>query len=233
MAKNICFILNETELYMDMCLVEDEIPIFFSCTDAEDHYYVALCTDMDLLSYCVVKTGLTQLRDMLYGNISMRDIFTEQKFFWQVISKDGKAENDIVTYKPIDEFEPEDLPLENAFFRLFSDELQKYADSISKKVLGGHFDSFPMNTKEALKDLNDGKEIYAQVKCNMISVSAEVYRKEIKVECVVKVKVTRSFNIEYNKEENCILTKEKRTDMADEKIVVEKPMEKKNLLLAA
>lgn len=98
------------------------------CTDAEDHYYVALCTDMDLLGYCVVKTGLTQLRDMLYGNISMRDIFTEQKFFWQVISKDGKAENDIVTYKPIDEFEPEDLPLENAFFRLFSNDLKDLND---------------------------------------------------------------------------------------------------------
>lgn len=218
---------------MDMCLVEDEIPIFFSCTDSEGNYYVALCTDMDVPSYCVVKIVLTQLRDMLCGKISMRAIFTEQQFFWHVISRDGKAENDIVSYKPTGELELEDLPLENAFFRLFSEELQEYADLINRKVLEGHFDSFPMITNEALKDINDGKEINAQVKYNTISVSAAVYKEELQVECVVKVKAAGNHKIEYQKEENCILTKEKRSDMADEKVVLENPAGKTLLLLAA
>ena len=216
-----------------MCLIEDEIPIFFSCTDIENNYYIALCTDMDLSSYCVVRTVITQLRDMLYGKISMRDIFTHQKFFWQVISRDGKAVNDIVKYKSINEFDPEDLPLENAFFCLFSEELQEYADLINKKVLEGHFDSFPMSTNEALKDTNDGKEINAKVKYNTISVSAAVYSKAIRMECIVKTKITGSFKIEYNKEENCIITKGKKSDMVDEKVVLENLMDKKILLLAA
>lgn len=133
---------------MDMCLVEGEIPIFFTCTDTENNYYVALCTDMYLSGYCVVKTVITQLRDMLYGRVLMRNLFIQQKFFWQVISKDGKAVNDIVTYKPIDQLDPEDLPLENAFFQLYSEELSEYADLINKKVLEGCFDSFPVITKE-------------------------------------------------------------------------------------
>lgn len=216
-----------------MCLLEDEIPIFFSCTDIENNYYVALCTDMDLPCYCVVKTVITQLRDMLYGKISMRDFFTKQKFFWQVISKDGKAENDIVTYKPMEEYDQEDLPVENAFFCLYSEELLEYAHLIDIKVVEGCFDSFPMLTNEVWKDINDGKEINAQVKYDTISFSAAVYSKAIKVECVIKTKITMSCKIEYSKEGNCILTKEKKSGMADEKVVVENPMDKKNLLLAA
>lgn len=144
MEKNLCFILNEKKIYMDMCLIEDEIPIFFSCTDTENNYYVALCTDMDLPSYCVVKTEITQLRNMLYGKIPMRDIFIGQKAYWQVVSTDGNAVNDIVTHKSIDELDSGDLPLENSYFSLFSEELQEYADLIRKKVLEGCFDSFPL-----------------------------------------------------------------------------------------
>lgn len=237
MGKNLCFILNGKEIYMDMCLLEDEIPIFFSCTDIENNYYVALCTDIDLPGYCVVRTAITQLRDMLYGNISMRDIFTEQKFFWQVISKDGKAVNDIVTYKAMEEFDSEDLPLENAFFRLFSEELQTYANLINKKISAGCFDSFPMLTNEALIDINDGKEINVQVKYDTVSVSVESYSKAIKVECVATIKITGNLRIEYNKEENCILTREKKSVesgyMAERKVIVKDPADKKILLLAA
>ncbi|MCM1542548.1 MAG: hypothetical protein NC121_14985 [Blautia sp.] len=220
MEKNLCFILDGKEIYMDMCLVEDEIPVFFSCVDTDNNYYVALCTDMDLTCYCVVKPTLTQLKDMLYGKISMRDIFTKQKFFWQVISRDGKAVNDIVEHKPMDKFAPEDLPLENAFFHLFNGELQEYAGLISRKVLEGEYASFPMITNEALKDINDGKEINAQVRYNTISVSASFYSKTIKVECVIKTKATENYKIEYKGEENCISTKEKRSNMAAEKVLL-------------
>lgn len=233
MEKNLCFILDKKEIYMDMCLLEDEIPIFFSCIDMENNYYVALCTDMDSLCYCVVKTAITQLRDMLYGKISMRDIIIKQKFFWQVVSKDGKVENDIVTYKTMEEYDQEDLPVEQAFFCLYSEELQKYADLIKQKVVEGCFDSFPGLTNEDLKDINDGKEIYAQVGYDTIFSSAVVYSKAIDMECVIKTNSTMSSKIEYGKEENCILTKENKSDMAGEKVVVENLLNKKNLLLAA
>lgn len=237
MEKNLCFILNEKKVYMDQCLLEDEIPIFFSCTDDDNNYYIALCTDMELMCYCVVNIAITQLRDMLYGKISMREIFTQQRFFWQVISVDGDAVNDRVVYNSIDHIKSDDLPLENAFFRLFSEELREYANSIEKKVVAGSFESFPMCTNEVLKDINDGKEINAQVECKMLSAFAETYSKAVKREFVVTVKIAEKVKIEYNREANCILTKEKRSvegnDITEEKVVVKDLADKNILLLAA
>lgn len=237
MEKNLCFILDEKKVYMDQCLLEDEIPIFFTCTDDDSNYYVALCTDMELMCYCVVEAEIMQLRDMLYGKISMRDIFTQQRFFWQVISEDGDAVNDRVAHKPIDQFSSEDLPLENAFFQLFSEELREYANLVNRKVLEGSFESFPMSTNEALKDINDGKEINAQVRCETMSAIAEIFSKAVIRECVVAVKTTKDIKIEYNREENCIPTKEKRSveggNIAGEKVVVKDLADKNLLLLAA
>lgn len=237
MEKNLCFILDGRKIYMDKCLIEDEIPIFFSCTDTENNYYVALCTDMDLPVYCVVKTTITQLRDMLYGKIPMRDIFIRQKFYWEIVSTDGKAVNDIVEYKSINEIASEDLPVEESCFSLFSEELQEYAELISRKILEGCFDSFPMLTNEALKDVNDGNEINVQVKYNMVSALAEAYSRAIKLKYIAATKIIGKFKLEYDMEENCILTKEKKPleggDMADGKVCVENPTDKEILLLAA
>lgn len=237
MGKNLCFILNEKKIYMDMCLIEDEIPIFFSCTDTEDNYYIALCTDMDSPVYCVVEVAIAQLRDMLYGKIPMRNIFTGQKYYWEVISIDGKAENDIVEYKPVNEFPSEDLPLEDSCFCLFSEELQIYADSINKKILEGCFDSFPMLTNEALRDVNDGNEIHALVEFGGIFASVEAYSKAISLEYTASVKTVGNFEIKYDKEENCILTKERMLvesgDMAGRKVFAETSDDREILSLAA
>ncbi len=237
MENNLCFLLNKKKIYMDMCLIEDEIPIFFSCTDTGGSYYVALCTDMDLPAYCVVETALTQLRDMLCGKIQMRDIFTGQSYCWQVVSTDGNAVNDIVTYMPVNQLDSEDLPLEDSYFCLFNEELKEYVSRINKKIVEGRYDSFPMLTNEAFSDINDGKEINVQVKYKSIPVSAKTYSAAIKLEYVATIKTTGKFKIKYDKEENCIITKEKKSvedgDMTAGKFFIDNPADKKILLLAA
>lgn len=135
----------------------------------------------------------------------MRDIFIGQEFYWEIVSKDGKALNDIVKLKSINEIDSEDLPLENAYFSLFSEELQEYADSISKKVLGGEFDSFPMLTNEALKDINDGNEINVQVKYNMVSVVAEALEEDTDITALIS-KNTVAILMPYMRSELSLLT---------------------------
>ena len=128
--KNIDFILNGIPVYNDFCLVHDEIPIFFTCKDNENNFYLALCIDMDLPRYNVVQITIEQLHNMLNGIISMKEIFTIQKTYWEVTSINENVENDIVKFKSINEINEKDLPNDDAYFELYSAELKKYDEKI-------------------------------------------------------------------------------------------------------
>ena len=123
MDRNLCFILNGISVYNDFCLIRDDIPIFFTCKDECEKYYVALCVDMDLPRYNVVKVTIIELNNMLQGIISMRKIFTLQHEYWEVTPIDEKIENDKVIIKSMTDMKLEDLPDEGAYFELFSEEL--------------------------------------------------------------------------------------------------------------
>lgn len=48
MNKELCFILDNKNIYLDHILVDYEyVPIFFLCKDDECQYYLALCTDIE------------------------------------------------------------------------------------------------------------------------------------------------------------------------------------------
>ena len=157
MEKDMCFILNKKPIYNDFCLVRDDIPIFFTCIDDKERYYVAICVDMDLPKYNVVKVTLRQLSDMLQGNISMRDIFKFQHNYWEVLPTDGEIEHDKVMVKKIDEIDDEDLPDENAYFKLYSDSLVTYASKIKAKVMEGKYSHISVDLKEIQDEIIDRK----------------------------------------------------------------------------
>lgn len=234
MAGKVCFILNNRRVYMDQCLVEDEIPVFFTCVDEEGIYYVALCADMDMLRYCVVKTSVLQLNNMLLGKLPMRGVFTGQDFYWEVIPADDSVENDMVINKPVDTMEPEDLPEEGAYFRLYSKELQRYADSINRELIRGDFESFPMRTNDALGDIDDGSKILQK---GTIFVTAETYCESREIEYTAMLKATKTLLLEYGKEEDCVQVKEKRSvdggQVMDKKIEVDSLTDKAFLSFAA
>ena len=102
MNKELCFILENKNVYLDHILVDYEyVPIFFLCKDDECQYYLALCTDIENGEYIVVKISLLSVYNLLHGNIAMRDVILNQKIFWKVVSGD-EIKNDIVNEYPID-----------------------------------------------------------------------------------------------------------------------------------
>ena len=54
MNKELCFILENKNVYLDHILVDYEyVPIFLLCKDDECQYYLALCTNVNYPSHAV------------------------------------------------------------------------------------------------------------------------------------------------------------------------------------
>ena len=88
MNKELCFNIENENLYLEQILVDYmDIPIFFLC-EGENQYYVALCTDIDELSYIVAKLSLLDVYNLLHGKIPMRDAILKQNEYWDIVSGD-------------------------------------------------------------------------------------------------------------------------------------------------
>lgn len=200
MKKDLSFILDGMSIYTDFCLVRDEIPIFFTCKDDSEKYYVALCVDMDLPRYNVVRVTTAQLNNMLQGRLSMRKIFTIQSHYWEVTPVDDVIENDLVVLKKTISIDQNDLPDEDAYFELFSDELKAYAKSINKKILEGEFNYLPITIGEMLNDTAENSKINISISLNGISFTVETCDKtEVRKNLVFQNVVLPK----YKKEESC------------------------------
>jgi len=65
MNKKLCFNIENQYLYLEQVLVDYMgIPIFFLCKDKKQ-YYIALCTNIDKLSYIVTKLSLSDVYNLL------------------------------------------------------------------------------------------------------------------------------------------------------------------------
>ena len=65
MNKELCFILENKNVYLDHILVDYEyVPIFLLCKDDECQYYLALCTNIENGEYIVVKISLLSVYNM-------------------------------------------------------------------------------------------------------------------------------------------------------------------------
>lgn len=133
MNKELCFILDNKNIYLDYILVDYEyVPIFFLCKDDECQYYLALCTDIENGEYIVVKISLLNVYNLLHGNIAMRDVILNQKIFWKVVSGD-EIKNDIVNEYPIDYINHQDLPEKDAKFKILQKHIKEYVQKFDKE----------------------------------------------------------------------------------------------------
>ena len=133
MNKELCFILDNKNIYLDHILVDYEyVPIFFLCKDDECQYYLALCTDIENGEYIVVKISLLNVYNLLHGNIAMRDVILNQKIFWKVVSGD-EIKNDIVNEYPIDYINHQDLPEKDAKFKILQKHIKEYVQKFDKE----------------------------------------------------------------------------------------------------
>ena len=115
MDKQLCFKLNNDELYLDQTLVDyNGIPIFFiSFTNKE--YYLILCTDCKNYNYNIVIISVSDIYNLLHQKITMKDVILTQEEYWEVISG-NEISNDIVTKKSINEIDFSCLPKEGFYY---------------------------------------------------------------------------------------------------------------------
>ena len=125
MKKELCFIIDGQELYLEKVLVDYmEVPIFFLCK-AVEKYYIALCIDMDEYNYVVVQMTMQDTYDLLHGKIPMRDVVLGRKEYWLVCSGD-EPKDDKVEKQEIGRLQVELLPKKGACFQILTEDIEKY-----------------------------------------------------------------------------------------------------------
>lgn len=127
--KELCFIINNEKIYLEYILVEDDyVPIFFLCKSENNDFFLSLRVYKETTEeYIVVKLAKEEVANMLHGKIPMRDVFLNQKYFWNVISGD-KIEKDTVTEYPINKIPKDDLPYEGAYFVICQKHVREYVE---------------------------------------------------------------------------------------------------------
>ena len=132
MDNTVCFSIMGKNLILDHVLVEyNGIPIFFVCKNGEE-YYVCLCIDTGIFDYYVVKIPFSRLYAMLFGKISMRDVFMLSKTFWLIHSGE-EVDADVVIKLKTTDINTMVLPDEGALFEILDSDVQAYADGIRQR----------------------------------------------------------------------------------------------------
>ena len=132
MGRELCFCIDEKELYLEQVLVDYMgVPIFFLCKSGAQ-YYLALCTDMDVLDYVVVQLSVPEVSELLHGRIPMRDAILHQEGYWEIISGD-EISMDVVKRHSIGELDQALLPEEAACFEALTEELEGYVGEFDKE----------------------------------------------------------------------------------------------------
>ena len=133
MKKELCFILDDKKLYLEKVLVEYEgVPIFFLCKEAE-RFYIALCTDVEELSYVVTRISTYDIHELLHGEIAMRNVILKQNEFWSVQSGDNVM-NDVVNKMEMSQIDKTALPKENACYKALTPDTKKYVAEFDRYI---------------------------------------------------------------------------------------------------
>ena len=133
MNKELCFIVDGKELYLEHVLVDfNEIPVFYVCSHDKERYTV-LCTDIENEEYIIVKSPLWRLCDLLNGTLEMKEIFTKENFYWRVKAGDEVADDD-VRKEPVDTLEPSLLPDRGAYYAITNEGTKNYLSLLESIV---------------------------------------------------------------------------------------------------
>lgn len=125
MNKELCFIIEGKELYLEKVLVSfQEVPIFFLCKNNKD-YYIALCVDVDKLNYVVTGLSIKDVFDLLHGIIPMRNAITQQETYWYIESQED-IKSDTVEKRQMYTLDITILPQVNAYFEILTRDMEKY-----------------------------------------------------------------------------------------------------------
>lgn len=127
MSKELCFNIENRNLYLEQVLVDyNNIPIFFLCKDKKQ-YYLTLCTNIDEMNYIVTKLSLLDVYRLLHGQIPMRDVIINQTEYWDIVSGDDIF-LDNITPKKMTDLKKDLLPEENDCFKILTKQVKSYVE---------------------------------------------------------------------------------------------------------
>lgn len=153
MEKVLCFRISDVDLFLEQTLVEyNNIPIFFVCNDANNRY-LALCTDASDYNYVITKVAIDKLYAMLNGKISMRDVFLNCRFYWEVLSEED-IDSDVVLEKDISLLNRDLLPEQNAFFQILDSEVAVYLEKIRTELYSADGFSKIIQSEQSVNEEN-------------------------------------------------------------------------------
>lgn len=148
--KDYCFIINSTLLFSEIELIHYDKPLLFVCKDVFGSRYLALCCEPDELHYLVVNVSTSTLIKMINGQSTMRNVFTNAASKWKILAKKN-VEEDVVN--KIDVFEEDDLPVEDSFYTIENDRIQRYVRRIeNQSKLGSFARAISKNTETVRND---------------------------------------------------------------------------------
>lgn len=129
-----CFKLGNECLYSEQMLVEfNEDPVFYICKSQTGKYYIVLCLDVEEGNYTIINSDVHDILLMLYGKITMRNLYERVDCFWKVcVGK--KIEEDVVSKYNIEDIDTSILPYEGAYFVIHNQEIEDYALELKKSV---------------------------------------------------------------------------------------------------
>lgn len=135
MNDTLCFIINDTELYLDKVLLAfNNIPVFYVCKDNNSNRYLVLCTDTDNFNYIVIHINITALYDMLTNKTDMRTPFLKAESFWKITTGDT-FKNDKTELLKQEHLDISFLPIEGGMYNPISEEDYDYTEKIQLEYL--------------------------------------------------------------------------------------------------
>lgn len=151
MDKELCFNIENINLYLEQTLVDYlDIPIFFLCS-GEKQYYAALCTNIDELGYIVVKLSLMDVYNLLHGSIPMRDVILNQNEYWDIVLGE-EITSDTVIKKNISKIETALLPEAGVCFKVLTEQMQLFVKKFDEEIFNNKYFS-ESNNEEDINEL--------------------------------------------------------------------------------
>ncbi|MCD7862143.1 MAG: hypothetical protein LUG61_01195 [Lachnospiraceae bacterium] len=156
MNRELCFNIENKDLYLEQILVDYmDIPIFFLCKGG-NQYYIALCTDIEELSYIVTKLSLLDVYDLLHGKIPMRNAILRQNEYWDIVSGNEIC-MDVATKKSIDTLDTALLPEEKARFKILTKQMLLFVQEFDREFRE-FFDTKYFSESDKKADLSEAVE---------------------------------------------------------------------------
>lgn len=134
MNRELCFCIDEKNLYLEQTLVEyEKLPILFLCRSGKQ-YFLVLCVDIEKFTYIIIFVEDVDASKLLHGKITIRDVFLLQKEYWEVITGE-EVILDKVEKHNITELEHSVLPEKNVCFEALTGEVRTFVRKFDNEFM--------------------------------------------------------------------------------------------------